>query len=274
MLAVHHVNAFLVIAVCAAASVAAFVARRRGAGGASTHVLALAQTLVVAQVLFGLLLLAEHKRAADRLHYAYGTFAAACALRALAVRTRRSPRPPALVRVRDPACRCARRPCLHDGHMRRISPFWRGMGLLALARGRRRRPGPGAVARNRCRARAVRILHRDRVRRLPASGATSGGARSGSGRPSPATGLLRRGRALPRRPRLVLRDPALGPRLSRLHPRRRSVRLRRGEHLAPAAPLRLSSGCRCRLVAQHLGVGSTVSAREVRIAVCRRGRSE
>jgi hypothetical protein len=36
---------------------------------------ALAQTLVVAQVLFGIVLLAEHKRAADRLHYAYGVFA-------------------------------------------------------------------------------------------------------------------------------------------------------------------------------------------------------
>jgi hypothetical protein len=42
-------------------------------------VLALAQTLVVAQVLFGLILLAEHKRAADRLHYAYGSFALLCA---------------------------------------------------------------------------------------------------------------------------------------------------------------------------------------------------
>jgi len=76
MLAVHHVNAFLVIAVCVAASVAAFMARRRGgAGRVVAHALAAAQTLLVAQVLFGLILLAEHKRAADRLHYAYGTFA-------------------------------------------------------------------------------------------------------------------------------------------------------------------------------------------------------
>ncbi len=78
MLTIHHVNAFLVIALCLSASVTAFVARRRGAGRAVTHVLALAQTLVVAQVLFGLVLLAEHKRAADRLHYAYGTFALLC----------------------------------------------------------------------------------------------------------------------------------------------------------------------------------------------------
>jgi hypothetical protein len=75
MLTIHHANAFLVIAVCLAASVAAFVARRRGAGRGITHLLALAQTLVVAQLLLGLFLLAEHKRAADRLHYAYGTFA-------------------------------------------------------------------------------------------------------------------------------------------------------------------------------------------------------
>lgn len=74
MLAVHHANAFLVIAVCAAAGIGALIARRRGAGRALTHLLALAQTLVVAQVLLGLLLLADHKRAADRLHYAYGTF--------------------------------------------------------------------------------------------------------------------------------------------------------------------------------------------------------
>ena len=56
------------------------MARRRGAGRGITHLLALAQTLVVAQLLLGLFLLAEHKRAADRLHYAYGTFALLAAL--------------------------------------------------------------------------------------------------------------------------------------------------------------------------------------------------
>jgi hypothetical protein len=76
MLTAHHVNAFLVIGVCVAAAVAAFVARRRGrAGGVVSQLLALAQTLLVAQVGLGLLLLSDHKRAADRLHYAYGTFA-------------------------------------------------------------------------------------------------------------------------------------------------------------------------------------------------------
>ena len=75
MLTVHHVNAVLVIAICVAAGVAALLARRRGASGWVAHLLALAQTLLVAQVGLGLLLLAEHKHAAERLHYAYGAFA-------------------------------------------------------------------------------------------------------------------------------------------------------------------------------------------------------
>jgi hypothetical protein len=75
MLTVHHVNAFLVIAVCAIASAAAFWARRRRAGTIVAQVLALAQTLLVAQVALGLLLLSRHHRAKDHLHYAYGTFA-------------------------------------------------------------------------------------------------------------------------------------------------------------------------------------------------------
>ena len=75
MLTAHHVNAFLLIAVCVLASVAAFWARRRGAGSAVAQLLALAQTLLVAQVALGLLLLSDHRRAADHLHYAYGTFA-------------------------------------------------------------------------------------------------------------------------------------------------------------------------------------------------------
>lgn len=75
MLTAHHVNAFLVIAVCAIASGAAFLARRRGAGATVAQTLALAQTLLVAQVGLGLLLLSDHRRAHDKLHYAYGTFA-------------------------------------------------------------------------------------------------------------------------------------------------------------------------------------------------------
>ena len=76
MLTAHHVNAFLVMGVCLVAAVAALTAwRRRRAGTIVVQLLALAQTLLVAQVGLGLLLLSDHKRAADRLHYAYGTFA-------------------------------------------------------------------------------------------------------------------------------------------------------------------------------------------------------
>ena len=79
MLTVHHALAFLVIAVCLVASVLALVAyRRRGAGGGGVlvaHGLALAQTLIVAQVLVGLLLLADHRRAEKGVHYMYGRLA-------------------------------------------------------------------------------------------------------------------------------------------------------------------------------------------------------
>ena len=75
MLTAHHWNAFLAIAVCAVAAGAAFAARRRGAGAVVAQLLALAQTVLVAQVGLGLLLLSDGRRAPDRLHYAYGTFA-------------------------------------------------------------------------------------------------------------------------------------------------------------------------------------------------------
>jgi hypothetical protein len=71
MLTAHHVNAFLVLAVCVAAGAGALWARRRGVA----QLLALAQTLVVAQVGLGLLLLSDHREASDHLHYAYGSFA-------------------------------------------------------------------------------------------------------------------------------------------------------------------------------------------------------
>jgi hypothetical protein len=76
MLTAHHVVAFLAIGVCTVAAVAALVAYRRGrAGKAVAQLLALAQTVLVAQVGLGLLLLGDHRRAADRLHYLYGTLA-------------------------------------------------------------------------------------------------------------------------------------------------------------------------------------------------------
>jgi hypothetical protein len=77
MLTAHHTVAFLVLASCFASAVVAFLAHRRraAAGQAVAHLLALAQTLLVAQVALGLLLLSDGRRAPDRLHYAYGTFA-------------------------------------------------------------------------------------------------------------------------------------------------------------------------------------------------------
>jgi hypothetical protein len=75
MLTVHHALAFLVIAVCLLATLLALVAHRtrRGGGGLVSHALALAQTLIVAQLAIGLLLLADHRRAGDGVHYMYGS---------------------------------------------------------------------------------------------------------------------------------------------------------------------------------------------------------
>jgi len=82
MLTVHHSVAFLVlVATFGAAAVAGFAYyRRREPRGIVTHLLALAQTLLVAQVGLGLLLLSDHHRAPHRLHYLYGTLALLAAL--------------------------------------------------------------------------------------------------------------------------------------------------------------------------------------------------
>jgi hypothetical protein len=77
MLTVHHLLAFLVIAVCVLSALVALIAyRRRGnAGGLVAHALALAQTLIVAQFAVGLLLLADHHHADKGTHYMYGSLA-------------------------------------------------------------------------------------------------------------------------------------------------------------------------------------------------------
>jgi hypothetical protein len=77
VLTAHHANAFLVIGVCVVSAAAALIAyRRRGtAGRLVAQLLALAQTVLVAQVGLGLLLLGDHRRAPDRLHYVYGSLA-------------------------------------------------------------------------------------------------------------------------------------------------------------------------------------------------------
>ena len=77
MVAGHAALAVAVLAVCGlAAAVGGIAYRRRGvAGGAVAHLLALAQTLLIAQAGVGLLLLSDDHRAPDRLHYAYGALA-------------------------------------------------------------------------------------------------------------------------------------------------------------------------------------------------------
>ena len=76
MLTTHHAMAFVVLAVTWGSAALGFWAFRRGSAGfAVQHALALAQTVLIAQVGLGLLLLSDHHRAPDKLHYAYGTFA-------------------------------------------------------------------------------------------------------------------------------------------------------------------------------------------------------
>jgi hypothetical protein len=81
MVTVHVVVGVAAIAVCAVAAVLGFAGYRRGGVGAIvTHVLALAQTVLIGQAAVGLLLLSDGKRAPDRLHYTYGALALGVAL--------------------------------------------------------------------------------------------------------------------------------------------------------------------------------------------------
>jgi len=75
MLDAHRILAWSLIVVCLAAGLTAAFAYRRGRepGTIGRQLLALAQTLLVAQVGVGLLLLSDDRRAGDDLHYAYGT---------------------------------------------------------------------------------------------------------------------------------------------------------------------------------------------------------
>ncbi len=82
MLTAHRILAVSVLAVAAVATVSGLLAYRRGgpSGVLVGHLLALVQTLLVAQVGLGLLLLSDGRRAGDDLHYAYGTLALAAVL--------------------------------------------------------------------------------------------------------------------------------------------------------------------------------------------------
>ena len=82
MVDAHRYLAYAVVAGCLLAGIVGLVAFRRGAAvsGASIHLLALPQTLLVAQAAFGLLLLSGGHRAPDHLHYVYGGVALAVVL--------------------------------------------------------------------------------------------------------------------------------------------------------------------------------------------------
>ena len=77
MLAAHEILAVLVVGVPAVAALAGGLIywRRRRAGRLLANLLALAQTLIVAQVGLGLLLLSDDRRAGDELHYVYSSLA-------------------------------------------------------------------------------------------------------------------------------------------------------------------------------------------------------
>jgi hypothetical protein len=74
---VHRWFAYVAIATCVAAAVAGGIRYHRGgaAGALTAHLLSLAQTLLIAQVAVGLLLLSGDRRAIDHTHYLYGALA-------------------------------------------------------------------------------------------------------------------------------------------------------------------------------------------------------
>ena len=82
MLAVHRIIAVLVLVACAGGALwgGLLYWRKQGAGPVAAHLLSIAQTLLVAQVGLGLLLLSDHSRTAHRLHYLYGSLALGAAL--------------------------------------------------------------------------------------------------------------------------------------------------------------------------------------------------
>ena len=82
MVTAHEILAYAVIVGCLFDGSVGLVAYRRGSlvGGATVHLLALPQTLLVAQAALGLLLLSGGHRAPDHLHYLYGGVALAVVL--------------------------------------------------------------------------------------------------------------------------------------------------------------------------------------------------
>jgi hypothetical protein len=82
MVDLHQAVGVLVLGACVAAVALGALAysRRRHPRGFVRHLLALVQTVLVAQVALGLLLVSDERRAGDELHYTYGTLALAAVL--------------------------------------------------------------------------------------------------------------------------------------------------------------------------------------------------
>lgn len=82
MLGAHEVVGLGVLVAAAIATIwgAAAYFGRRDPGRLLGHVIALVQTLLIAQVGLGLLLVSDGREAADDLHYVYGTLALAAVL--------------------------------------------------------------------------------------------------------------------------------------------------------------------------------------------------
>lgn len=82
MVGAHEVVGVGVLVAAAIATIWGATAyfRRREPGRTLGHVIALVQTLLIAQVGLGLLLVSDGHEAADDLHYAYGTLALAAVL--------------------------------------------------------------------------------------------------------------------------------------------------------------------------------------------------
>jgi hypothetical protein len=77
MTGLHAINAFLLVVVNAVAGAVGIVYWRRRTEPTAffTHLVALGQVLLVAQVAIGLMLLSSDRRSSDQLHYLYGTLA-------------------------------------------------------------------------------------------------------------------------------------------------------------------------------------------------------
>jgi hypothetical protein len=78
----HEVVGLCVVVAAAAATIwgGAVYFRRREPGRLLGHAIAVVQTLLIAQVGLGLLLVSDGRKAADDLHYVYGTLALAAVL--------------------------------------------------------------------------------------------------------------------------------------------------------------------------------------------------